>query len=40
MRIIHCTRKLLKELDVPLVEPDMIPNLLKGLGTGMPTYSG
>jgi len=25
MRIIHCTKKLLKELDVPLIEPDKIP---------------
>jgi hypothetical protein len=32
MRIIHCTRKLLKELDVPLIEPDNIPQTTKGLG--------
>ncbi|OGW46377.1 MAG: hypothetical protein A2Y66_05380 [Nitrospirae bacterium RBG_13_41_22] len=32
MRIIHCTRKLLKELDVPLVEPDNIPSPTEGLG--------
>lgn len=32
MRIIHCTRKLLKELDVPLVEPDKIPSNPEGLG--------
>ena len=32
MRIIHCTRKLLKELDVPLVEPDKIPQPTEGLG--------
>jgi len=32
MRIIHCTRKLLKELDVPLVEPDKIPVPTEGLG--------
>jgi hypothetical protein len=32
MRIIHCTRKLLKELDVPIVEPDKIPLPTKGLG--------
>ena len=25
MRIIHCTQKLLKELDVPIIEPDMTP---------------
>lgn len=32
MRLIHCTRKLLKELDVPLVEPDKIPQPTEGLG--------
>ncbi len=32
MRIIHCTRKLLKELDVPLVEPDRIPQPTEVLG--------
>jgi len=32
MKIIHCTRKLLKELDVPLVETDMIPQPTEGLG--------
>jgi hypothetical protein len=32
MRVIHCTRKLLKELDVPLVEPDKIPLPTEGLG--------
>jgi hypothetical protein len=32
MKIIHCTRKLLKELDVPLVEPDKIPKPTEGLG--------
>src|SRR4030066_1512714 len=32
MRIIHCTRKLLKELDVPLVEPDKILQPTEGLG--------
>ena len=32
MRILHCTRKLLKELDVPLVEPDKIPQPTEGLG--------
>ena len=32
MRIIHCTKKLLKELDVPLVEPDKIPKPTEGLG--------
>ncbi|MBM4135671.1 MAG: hypothetical protein FJ241_02450 [Nitrospira sp.] len=32
MRIIHCTRKLLKELDVPLVEPDKVPLPTEGLG--------
>jgi len=32
MRIIHCTKKLLKELDVPLVEPDKIPQPTEGLG--------
>jgi hypothetical protein len=32
MRIIRCTRKLLKELDVPLVEPDRIPQTTEGLG--------
>jgi len=32
VRIIHCTRKLLKALDVPLVEPDKIPSPTEGLG--------
>jgi hypothetical protein len=32
MRIIHCTRKLLKELDVPLIEPDKILLPTEGLG--------
>ena len=32
MRIIHCTRKLFKELDVPLVEPDKIPLHTEGIG--------
>jgi hypothetical protein len=32
MRIIHCTRKLLKELDVPLVEPEKISQPTEGLG--------
>jgi hypothetical protein len=32
MRIIHCTRKLFKELDVSLVEPDKIPLPTEGLG--------
>jgi hypothetical protein len=32
MRIIHCTRKLLKELDAPLIEPDKIPCNSEGLG--------
>ncbi len=32
MRLIHCTRKLLKELDVSLVEPDKIPSPTEGLG--------
>jgi len=32
MRIIHCTRKLLKELDVPLIEPGKIPLPTEGLG--------
>jgi hypothetical protein len=32
MRIIHCTQKLLKELDVPLVEPDEIRQPTEGLG--------
>jgi hypothetical protein len=32
MRIIHCTRKLLKELDDPLVEPDKIALPTEGLG--------
>jgi hypothetical protein len=32
MRITHCTRKLLKELDVPLVETDKIPLPTEGLG--------
>ena len=32
MRIIHCTKKLLKELDVPLVEPDKIPVPTEGIG--------
>jgi hypothetical protein len=32
MRIIHCIRKLLKELDVPLVEPDKIALPTEGIG--------
>ena len=32
MRIIHCTKKLLKELDVPLIEPDKIPSPTEGMG--------
>ncbi|MBM4146179.1 MAG: hypothetical protein FJ240_07875 [Nitrospira sp.] len=32
MRLLHCTRKLLKELYVPLVEPDKIPQPTEGLG--------
>lgn len=32
MRIIHGTRKLLKELNVPLIEPDKIPQPTEGLG--------
>jgi hypothetical protein len=32
MRIIHCTRKLLKELDVPLVESDEIIPPTEGIG--------
>ena len=32
MRIIHCTRKLLRELDVPLVELDKIPPPTEGIG--------
>ena len=32
MRIIHCTLKLLKELDISLVEPDKIPLPTEGLG--------
>lgn len=32
MRIIHCTQKLLKELDVSLVEPDKIPLPTEGMG--------
>lgn len=32
MRIIHCTRKLLKELDVPLIEPDTISQPTEGFG--------
>jgi hypothetical protein len=32
LRLLHCTRKLLKELDVPLVEPDKIPQPTEGLG--------
>lgn len=32
MRIIHCTKKLLKELDVQLVEPDKIALDTEGLG--------
>jgi len=27
MRIIHCTKKLFKELDVSLIEPDKLPQL-------------
>jgi len=33
MRLIHCTQKLLKELDVPLVELDNIPSASEGLGS-------
>jgi len=32
MRIIHCTKKLLKDLDVPLLEPDKIALYTEGLG--------
>jgi len=32
MRIIHCTKKLLKELDVTLVESDKITSPTEGLG--------
>ncbi len=32
MRIIHCTQKLLKELDVSLIESDKIPQPTEGLG--------
>ncbi len=32
MRIIHCTQKLLKELDIPLIEPDKILSTPEGLG--------
>ncbi|MDP2754705.1 MAG: hypothetical protein Q8P40_10015 [Nitrospirota bacterium] len=32
MRIIHCTKKLLKELDVSLIEPEKIPPPTEGLG--------
>ena len=32
MRIIHCTRKLLKELDVSPIEPAKIPQPTEGLG--------
>jgi len=32
MKIIHCTRKLLKEIDVSLVEPYEIPSNPEGLG--------
>jgi hypothetical protein len=32
MRIIHCTKKLLKELDVPLLEPDKIASHTGGIG--------
>jgi len=32
MRIIYCTRKLLKELDVPLIETDKISQHTEGLG--------
>ena len=32
MRIIHCTRKLLKELDVSLIDSDKIPQSIEGLG--------
>jgi len=32
VRIIHCTRKLLKELDVSLIEPDSYPSNTEGLG--------
>ncbi len=32
MRILHCTKKLFKELGVPLVEADEIPQPTEGLG--------
>jgi len=32
MRIIHCTRKLLKELEVQTVEPGEVPSAPEGLG--------
>jgi len=32
VRIIHCTRKLLKELDVSPIEPDSYPSNTEGLG--------
>lgn len=32
MRIIHCTKKLLQELDVNILEPDNIPSNPEGLG--------
>ena len=32
MRIIHCTQKLLKELDVPIIETDKTPSDSQGLG--------
>ena len=32
MRIIHCTQKLLKELDVPIIDPDKTPSDSQGLG--------
>jgi hypothetical protein len=32
MTLIHCTRKLLKELDVPLVEPDKNTQPTEGIG--------
>ncbi len=32
MRLLHCTKKLLKELDVSLVEPDKILQPTEGLG--------
>ena len=32
MRIIHCTQKLLKELNVPIIAPDKTPSDSQGLG--------